>query len=79
MYQTVATWGVVLEAVMRQVSSQHQVWAEHNAQLVRIRQTTALRATPQLIQASTGSAREISLLSEVRQVRGEENYYRLHE
>eukprot|EP00971_Amphidinium_carterae_P132816 2630305-Amphidinium_carterae.2 len=57
---------------MRQVSSQHQVFrAEHNAQLVRIRQSTALRATPpQLIQASGGSDREISLLSEVRQFRG---------
>eukprot|EP00971_Amphidinium_carterae_P016055 316419-Amphidinium_carterae.1 len=54
MYQTVARWGMELEAEMRQVSNQHQVFrAEHNAQMVRIRQPTALRATPhQLIHAS---------------------------
>eukprot|EP00971_Amphidinium_carterae_P184042 3653960-Amphidinium_carterae.1 len=73
-------WGMELEAEMRQVSNQHQVFrAEHNAQLVRIRQSTALRATPQqLIHASGGSAREISLMSEVRQFRAEEEHYRLH-
>eukprot|EP00971_Amphidinium_carterae_P218966 4346398-Amphidinium_carterae.1 len=70
-----------LDAEMRQVSNQHQVFrAEHNAQLVRIRQSTASRATPQqLIHAAGGSAREISLMSEVRQFRAEEEYYRLHE
>eukprot|EP00971_Amphidinium_carterae_P019575 385433-Amphidinium_carterae.1 len=74
-------WRMELEAKMRQVSNQHQVFrAEHNAQLVRIRQSTALRATPhQLTHASGGSAREISLMSEVRQFRAEEEYYRLRE
>eukprot|EP00971_Amphidinium_carterae_P068772 1361786-Amphidinium_carterae.1 len=80
-YQTVARWGMELEAERQQVSKQHQVFrAEHNAQLVRIRQSTALQASPhQLIHASGGSAREIWLMSEVRQFRAEEEYYRLHE
>eukprot|EP00971_Amphidinium_carterae_P328558 6460505-Amphidinium_carterae.2 len=81
MYQTVAKWGMELEAEMRQVSNQHQVLrAEHNAQLVRIRQSTALRSTPpQMIHAPGGSARELSLMSEVRQFRAEEEHYRLRE
>eukprot|EP00971_Amphidinium_carterae_P287182 5700888-Amphidinium_carterae.3 len=58
MYETVARWGMELEAETRQVSNQHQVFrADNNAQLVRIRQSTALRATPpQMIHASSGSA-----------------------
>eukprot|EP00971_Amphidinium_carterae_P170291 3374092-Amphidinium_carterae.1 len=48
MCQTVARWGMELDAEMRQVCNQHQVFrAERNAQLVRIRQSTALKATPQ--------------------------------
>eukprot|EP00971_Amphidinium_carterae_P319891 6358443-Amphidinium_carterae.1 len=84
MYQTVAGWGMGLEAEMRQVASQHQAFrAEHHAQLVRFRQSTALWATPpQLIHASGDFAKVISHMSEVRdrqtsQSRGK--YYKLHE
>eukprot|EP00971_Amphidinium_carterae_P303786 6036080-Amphidinium_carterae.1 len=53
MHQTIDKWSVELEAEMRQVTNQHQVFrAEHNALMVRIRQSVARRATPlQMLQS----------------------------